>query len=69
VRLHLLWVVLVTLVAVVLIIHVHSVLLSLALSLLPVKPVLTLGLRELIDLSSSEASEEFLGELVRNGLA
>jgi len=49
--------------------HLHSILLSLALSLLLVKPILSLGLGELVDLSTSEASEEFLGKLVGHGLA
>lgn len=49
--------------------HLHSILLSLALSLLFVKPVLSLGLGELVNLSTSEASEEFFRKLVGNGLA
>ena len=36
---------------------------------LPVEPVLALGLGELVDLRGGESDEEFLGELVRDGLA
>jgi hypothetical protein len=54
---------------VVLIVHLLSVLLRLALGLLLVEPVLALGLGELVDLSSCEASQQLLCELVRYGLA
>jgi hypothetical protein len=54
---------------VVLIVHLLSILLGLTLGLLLVKPVLTLGLGELVNLSACEASEEFLRELVGYGLA
>jgi len=50
-------------------VHVHGVVLSIALGTLTVKEVLALGLSEFVDLSTGEASEELLGELVRDRLA
>ena len=46
-----------------------SVTLCLMLGLLTVGKVHALGLSELVDFSTSEASKELLGELVINGLA
>jgi hypothetical protein len=54
---------------VVLIVHLLSILLGLTLGLLLVKPVLALGLSELVNLSACEASEKLLCKLVRYGLA
>ena len=62
-------IILVTLRGVLLIIHVLNVVTCLALGLFTVDPVGTLGLGELIDLSTCETDEELLGELVGNGLA
>jgi hypothetical protein len=52
-----------------LIVHVLSVTLGLVLGLLAVEEVLALGLSKLVDLSTSETSEELLGELMGDGLA
>lgn len=46
-----------------------GVLTSLMLGPLAVNVVKPLGLAELVDLSTGKASEEFLGELVADGLA
>ena len=54
---------------VVLIVHALCVPLGLVLCLLPVEPVLALCLGELVDLGTGEASEQLLGERVRNRLA
>jgi hypothetical protein len=54
---------------VVLIVHALCILLCLALCLLPVEPVLALGLGELVDLSTGESSEQLLCELVGYRLA
>ena len=54
---------------VVLVVEVLGVVASLALSLLTVDVVGTLGLGETVDLSTCEASEELLGELVLDWLA
>jgi hypothetical protein len=45
-----------------LIVHLLSVLLGVALGLLTIKPVLSLCLSKLVYFSSSEASEQLLGE-------
>jgi len=50
-------------------VHVHGVVLSIALGTLTVEEVLALGLSELVNLSTCKASEELLGELVRDRLA
>ena len=50
-------------------VHVHGVVLSIALGTLTVEEVLALGLSELVNLSTGKASEELLGELVRDRLA
>jgi len=55
--------------SVVLVVHLLSILLGLVLGLLTVGKVHALGLSELVDFSTSEASKELLGELVINGLA
>jgi hypothetical protein len=68
VRLLLLRVVLVVL-AVVLVVELLGVLAGLALGLLAVNVVGTLGLGKAVDLTASEAGEEFLCEAVRDGLA
>jgi hypothetical protein len=54
---------------VVFVVHALSVLLCLTLSLLLVEPVLALGLGELVDFGSCEASEKLLGELVGDWFA
>jgi hypothetical protein len=54
---------------VVLVVHLLSLLLCLALGLLLVEPVLALGLGELVDLGTGEASKDLLSELVGDGLA
>lgn len=54
---------------VVLIIHVLCTLFGMSSGLDRVVLVHSLGLDELVDLSTDEASEEFLGELVGNGFA
>jgi hypothetical protein len=54
---------------VVLVIEVLGVLLGMVLSLLAVDEVETLGLDQLVDLSTSEPDEELLGELMADGLA
>jgi hypothetical protein len=68
VRLLILGVVLVVL-AVVLVVELLGVLAGLALSLLAVNVVGTLGLGKTVDLAASEAGEELLCEAVRDGLA
>lgn len=68
VRLLLLGVVLVVL-AVVLVVELLSVLAGLALGLLAVDEVGTLGLSKTVDLTAGEAGEELLCEAVRDGLA
>lgn len=55
--------------AVVLVVHLRSVLLGVAGSLLAVDPVSALGLGELVDLAADEASKELLGKSVGDGLA
>ena len=62
------WVVLVIL-TVVLVVELLRSLLGLMLGLLTVEVVLALGLGESVDLNTSEASDELLGELVRDWLA
>jgi hypothetical protein len=52
-----------------LLVHVMGVLLGVALGLLAVHPVHTLGLGELVDLTADEADEELLGESVVDFLA
>lgn len=54
---------------VVLLVEVLGVLLGVVLSLLAVDEVETLGLSQLVDLSTSEPDEELLGELMADGLA
>jgi hypothetical protein len=54
---------------VVILVQVLSVLLGMVLGLLAVDEVETLGLGQLVDLSTGEANEELLGELVGHGLA
>lgn len=54
---------------VVLVVHLLSVPLSVALGLLAVDPVSALGLGELVDLAADEAGEELLGEGVGDLLA
>ena len=66
---HLIRVELVALLAVVVVVHAFSVLLSLTLGLLLVEPIFSFGLGKLVDFSTSKASKEFFGELVRHGLA
>lgn len=55
--------------AVVLVVELLDVLPGLALGLLTVDEVGTLGLGETVNLTASEAGEELLGEAVRDGLA
>ena len=55
--------------AIVLIVHVLGVLLRCMLGTLAVDEVLALGLGELVDFSTSEPDEEFLGELMLDRLA
>ena len=55
--------------AVVLVVQLLGVLAGLALGLLAVNVVGTLGLGKAVDLTASEAGEEFLCEAVRDGLA
>jgi hypothetical protein len=52
-----------------LVVHLFSVRLCVALRFLLVEEVLALGLDELVDLSTGEASEELLGKLMRDRLA
>lgn len=59
----------IALVGILLIIHVHNIILGMALGLLSVNPIHALGLSELVDLSTGETDEEFFGELVGDGLA
>ena len=54
---------------VVLVVHVLGILLGLAVGLLSVPLVHTLGLGELVDFTTDNASQEFLGESVGDGLA
>ncbi len=54
---------------IVLVIHMFDILPRMMLCLLLVNVIQALGLEELVDLSASEADEEFLGELVGNGLS
>jgi hypothetical protein len=54
---------------VMLVVHVFAVLFGMALSLYSVILIHSLGLGKLVDLAAHEASEKFLGELVRDGLA
>jgi hypothetical protein len=54
---------------VVLVVHVLGALSGMAMSLDLVILVHSLGLSKFVDLATYEASEEFLGELVRDGLA
>lgn len=54
---------------IVLIIHMLDVLPRVVLRLLAINVIQTLGLEELVDLSSCNTDEEFLGELVGDGLA
>lgn len=54
---------------VVLIVHMLSVLLGVTLCLLTVDEVHTLRLSELVNLSTSDTDEKFLGELVGDRLA
>lgn len=54
---------------VVVVVHALSILLGLVLGLLAVGEVHALGFGELVDLSTGDASEKLLGELVRDGLA
>lgn len=68
-RAHLVWVVLVVVVAVVLIVELFAATLGLTLGLLAVDVVGALGLGEPVDLSTSEAGDQLLGELVGDGLA
>lgn len=59
-----------TLVAnVVLVVHMFGVLLCVVVSLDPIGLVQTLGLGELVDLSTGETGQEFLGSTVADGLA
>lgn len=51
------------------VVHVLRLLLGLPLGLLPVEPVLALGLGKFIDFGAGKSSEEFFGELVGDGLA
>lgn len=51
------------------IIHPLRMPLSLSLSLLTIEPIFSLRFREAIDFGTGKASKEFLGELVRDGLA
>ena len=55
--------------AVVLVVKLLGVAPGVTLGLLAVNVVGTLGLGETVDLTASEASEELLGEAVRDGLA
>jgi hypothetical protein len=52
-----------------LLVHVVGVLLGVVLGLLTVNPVHTLGLGELVDLTSDQAGDELLGERVVDFLA
>ena len=54
---------------VVLVVHVLGGLFGMTMSLNLVIFVHSLGLSKFVDLATNEASEEFLGELVRDGLA
>ena len=54
---------------VVLVVQVLALLSGVVLCLLTVDEVHALGLSELVDLSTGEANEELLGELVRDGLS
>lgn len=54
---------------VVLVIHVLNILLGVVLGLLAVDEVHSLGLSQLVDLSTGKADEELLGELVRDWLS
>lgn len=54
---------------VVLVVHIFGSLFGMTTSLYGVVLIHALGLGKLIDLTTNEASEKFLGELVRDGLA
>lgn len=54
---------------VVLVVHGLSIALGVALGLLTVDEVHSLGLSELVDFSTGDTDEELLGELVGNWLA
>ena len=57
------------LITIVLVVHVLDVLPGVVLSLLTINPVHSLGLSQLVDLSTGDTDKKLLGKLVRNLLA